>query len=154
RAAFRHVLLASERERTVAPSPRLHMDPRLVVEHLRLRGADRLRGVDDRDEAALAARAELRLAVAHGEDRVVLAELRARARPEPGAALADDDLAGAHVLPGEDLDAEVLRVRVAPVLRRAESLLVRHYPASPSSLAPSSSSFFSADSRAETAPFR
>ena len=42
------------------------------------------------------------------------------------AALAHDDLAAADRLPGERLDAEALRVGVAPVARRAEALLVCH----------------------------
>src|SRR5438552_9236355 len=88
---------------------------------------ERLFGLDDRDEAAVAARAELGLAVPEREDRVVAADLGARAGAEPRAALADDDLARLHVLAGEDLDAEVFRVRVAAVLRRAEAFLVRHY---------------------------
>ena len=62
------------------------------------------------------------------------------------AALADDDLAGADVLAAEDLHAEVLRVRVAPVLRRAESFLMCHLRRPP----PSSS----ADSSAAIAPLR
>ena len=58
-----------------------------------------------------------------------------RPRPAPGpggtrAALADDDHPGLHVLAGEDLHAEHLRVRVAPVPRRAESFLVCHYSSS------------------------
>src|SRR5262249_32931835 len=81
---------------------------------------------DDRDRPAVAAAAELRHAVADGEDRVVLADRRPRARAEPRAALADDDLAGADVLPREDLDAEELRIRVAAVLPRAHALLVGH----------------------------
>src|SRR5438876_8783345 len=86
-----------------------------------------LRRVDDRDRALVAALAELGDAVAVREDRVVLAELGARARAEPRPALAHDDLTRADVLAAEDLHAEVLRVRVAPVLRRAHALLVGHY---------------------------
>src|SRR5207237_10847319 len=82
--------------------------------------------VGDADEAALAAPPELHAAVAQREDRVVAAEARARTRAEPRAALAHDDRAGAHLLAGEDLHAEHLRVRVAPVARRAEALLMRH----------------------------
>src|SRR5438132_9777067 len=82
--------------------------------------------VDDRDEAAPAARLERDLAVALGEDRVVTAEPRARPRAEAGAPLAHDDRARGHALAVEDLDAEHLGRRVAPVPRRSESLFVRH----------------------------
>src|SRR5580765_2376853 len=92
-------------------------------------GAARLRRRDDRDRAALAARAELDRAVLRGEDRVVATDARSRARLEARAALADDDHPGLHVLAGEHLHAEHLRIRVAPVARRAKSLLVRHYSA-------------------------
>src|SRR5262249_49720215 len=84
-------------------------------------------GADDRDEAALAGRPRGDLAVAPREDRVVTAEAHARARAKPGAALAHDDHPGLHVLAGEDLDAEPLRVRVAPVAGGSETFLVRHY---------------------------
>src|SRR5262249_10146469 len=85
--------------------------------------------LDDRDSAALAARPELDLAVLRGEDRVVAADARTGARPEARSALANDDHPGLDVLAGEDLHAEHLRVRVAPVAARSESLLVRHYSA-------------------------
>src|SRR5262249_5604345 len=119
----------------------LHMDLRAVVEHARSLtsgsvepaaptsvdvSAGRLGGVDDRDVAALAAAAKLGLAVADREDRVVAAHRRAGARAELRATLAHDDLAGLDVLAAEDLDAEVLRVGIAAVLRRAETLLVCH----------------------------
>src|SRR5919197_1308250 len=86
----------------------------------------------DADEAALAASPELHVAVSQREDRVVAAETRARAGAEPRAPLAHDDRPGAHLLAGEDLHAEHLRVGVAPFARRAESLLMRH-PSPPSS---------------------
>src|SRR5439155_20683867 len=82
--------------------------------------------VDDRDGAALAARPELDPPVLLGEDRVVAAEPRARAGTEPRPALADDDHPGFDLLAGEDLHAEHLRVRVAPVARGSESFLVCH----------------------------
>jgi hypothetical protein len=41
-----------------------------------------------------------------------------------GAALADDDVAGQHVLAAELLDAEALALRVAAVARRAADLFV------------------------------
>ena len=71
-------------------------------------------------------RAELDRALAHGEDRVVAADVRAGAGAEPRAALADDDHAGLHLLAGEDLDAEPLRVRVAAVPGGTEAFLVSH----------------------------
>src|SRR5436190_14639748 len=92
----------------------------------------------DGDDAALAGRAELDHARTSCEDRVVAADSRALAGPEPSAPLADDDLAAAYLLPGEHLDAEHLRVRVAAVPARAKSLLVRPY----------FSSFFAAGFRA------
>src|SRR5207244_7356122 len=84
-------------------------------------------GGDDRDEPALAARPERDLAVAHREDRVVLADPGARPRPETRPALPDEDHPRRHVLAGKELHAEHLWIRVAAVPRRAESLLVRHY---------------------------
>src|SRR2546429_8583126 len=84
------------------------------------------------DDAAAAAALELDGAGACGVDRVVLADSHAVARVEPGAALADDDLAAGHGLSGEDLHAEALGVRVAPVAACTETLLFSH-PRSPSS---------------------
>jgi hypothetical protein len=81
---------------------------------------------DDGDRAAGVAGRELDRARAGGEDRVVAAEAGALAGAEAGAALADDDLAASDLLAGKDLDAEHLRVRIATVAARAESLLVRH----------------------------
>src|SRR4029077_5049355 len=82
------------------------------------------------------------LAVAHREDRVVLADPGARSGAEARAALADEDHPRRHVLAGEELHAEHLRLGVAAVPRRAESLLVRHYWSS------------SADASAASAPLR
>src|SRR5581483_6734076 len=119
-AALGHVLLAAEAEAAVAALPGLDANPGPVAEH----GA--LRGLDDRDETALAARPERDRPLAHREDRVVAADLRAGARAELRAALADDDVAGPDGLAVEDLHAEVLGVRVAAVLRGAETFLVCH----------------------------
>src|SRR5439155_2363500 len=83
-------------------------------------------GLLDRDEAALAARPEGDLAVALREDRVVLADPGSGAGAEARAALADEDHPRRHVLAGKEFHAEHLRVRIAAVPRRAESLLVRH----------------------------
>src|SRR5262249_32934457 len=79
------------------------------------------------DEALLAARPERDLAVAHGEDRVVLADAGSRSGTEARAALTGEDHPRRHVLPGKELHAEHLRIGVATVPRRAESLLVCHY---------------------------
>src|SRR5689334_22348127 len=82
--------------------------------------------VGDYDGAALAARLEDELAVALGEDRVVLADPGAGAGAEARAALADDDRPGRHGLAVEHLDAETLGVRVAAVPGGTESFLVSH----------------------------
>src|SRR5688572_5457677 len=66
---------------------------------------------EDRDRPALAGRLEVDGAGAGREDRVVAAEAGALAGAEAGAALADDDLAAADGLAGEDLHTEHLRVR-------------------------------------------
>src|SRR5947207_14281972 len=79
-----------------------------------------------RDDASAAAGLEVDRARARGEDRVVLPDPHTVARLELGAALANDDLAARHGLPGEHLHAEALGVRVAPVAAGAQSLLVCH----------------------------
>src|SRR5207237_4999401 len=81
---------------------------------------------DDAHEAAVAARAELHAAVARGENGVVSAHAGAVAGAEARSALADEDHPRGHVLAGEHLHAEHLRIRVATVPRRAESFLVGH----------------------------
>src|SRR4029077_19033954 len=63
--------------------------------------------------------------------RVVLADADARTRLEARAALAHDDLAAAHELPRERLDAEALSVGVASVAARSEPLLMSHLSAPP-----------------------
>src|SRR5436190_1755643 len=63
------------------------------------------------------------------QDVAAAADAHAGARPEPCAALADEDHPGLHVLAGEDLHAQHLGIRVAPAARGAEALLVRHYSA-------------------------
>jgi hypothetical protein len=124
--ALRHVLLAPEAQPSVAPSARQHLDAGAIVEQGRLALAGLGGRLGDRDEALLARRAELDDAFADGEDRVVAAEVGARAGAEAGAALADDDHAGLDLLAREDLDAEALRVRVAAVAGGAEAFLVSH----------------------------
>ena len=81
---------------------------------------------------SLAARAERDAAVARGEDRVVAAECRPVAGAEARPALAHDDHPRLDLLAGEDLDAEPLRLGVTPVLRRTQTLLVRHLLVFPS----------------------
>src|SRR3954453_17716693 len=98
----------------------------------RSREENELCGVDDGDRPAPAAGAELHHATARREDRMVAADADAGARAEAGPALADDDLAAVHRLAGEDLDAEVLRVGVAAVPARSESLLMSHLRLPPS----------------------
>src|SRR5436190_17900751 len=90
-------------------------------------------GAGDGDGTAVARPAELELAVALGEDRVVLADPGPRARPEARAALPDDDRPGLDLLPAEQLDPEALRVRVATVAGGAKTFFVRHL-SRPSSL--------------------
>src|SRR3954465_15160594 len=94
-----------------------------------------MRGLFDRqdgDHATAAAGLEVDRAGTRGEDRVVLADADALAGLEASAALAHDDLAAGYDLAGEDLHAEALGVRVAPVAAGAESLLVSHRFASSS----------------------
>src|SRR5205823_492579 len=78
------------------------------------------------DEAPFTGGSEHNGSVALREDRVVPADTGAGAGPEARPALADDDRPRGHALAVEDLDAEHLRVGVAAVPRRAESLLVSH----------------------------
>src|SRR5262245_10443637 len=80
----------------------------------------------DGDVPPVAARPELDLTVARGEDRVVAADTRTRAGAEPAAALADEDHARLDLFAGEDLDAEALGLGVPPVAGRSETFLVRH----------------------------
>ena len=127
RPAFRHVLLAPEAETAVATATRQGMDVRSVVEHVvpAEPSAALLRGRGDRDEALVAGAAELDGSVAKGEDRVVA--------PEPGTRTGAElvprwrtMIMPVDGLPGEDLDAQSLRLRVAPVARGAETFLVCH----------------------------
>src|SRR5882757_10843769 len=60
------------------------------------------------------------------EQGVVAAHAAIHARPELGAALTDDDVAGEHLLTAELLHAETLTGRVAPVARGAARFLVSH----------------------------
>src|SRR4029079_18237960 len=148
--ALRHVLLAPEAQAPVAAAAGKDFDAGAVVKHRAslvtvcylegtarpsggirpcnslLLGVGRLGGLGDPDEALLAGRTELDGALALGEDGVVAADAGACAGAEPGPALTDDDHAGLHLLTGEDLDAEPLRVRVAAVPGGTEAFLVSH----------------------------
>src|SRR5207249_2337653 len=77
--------------------------------------------------AILADTLVLHVAADQGEQRVVATHAYAGARCDLRPALADDDLARVDQLAAEDLDAELLRVRVAAVAGRAAALLVCHY---------------------------
>ena len=81
------------------------MDVRDAVGHLALDRLARLRTLG----------LELDLAVDEREQGVVAAQANARARVEARAALANDDVAGFDRLAAVNLDAEVLRIRVATV---------------------------------------
>src|SRR5258708_27861806 len=61
-----------------------------------------------------------------GENRVVLAEARVEAGAEPAASLPDDDGAAGHDVAVVRLDAEALRVRVAPVAGTALPFFMCH----------------------------
>src|SRR5262249_10855157 len=81
----------------------------------------------DRDAAAvLADTLEHDLPVDQREEAVVATLADAQAWHDARPVLADDDRAGADALTAERLDAQALRVRVAPVAARAPALLVRH----------------------------
>src|SRR5438477_12779629 len=80
-------------------------------------------GCHDADDAPAALDAELHGAGREGEQGVVPAAADVLAGVEVRAALPDEDLAGVHDLPAEPLDAEALRVGVAPVPRGAGALL-------------------------------
>src|SRR5207245_3687846 len=69
---------------------------------------------------------ELHVPVHDREQCVVGRAAHVRAGMELGAALPDEDAPGAHELAPEALHAEVLRIRVAPVTRGADALLVSH----------------------------
>src|SRR5437762_13373145 len=94
-------------------------------------GAGRLIARQDADPPAAVAGREVHDPRALGEDRVVLAETNTLSGLEPRAALAHDDLAARHDLPGEHLDPKALGLRVAAVAAGSESLLMSH-PRAPS----------------------
>src|SRR5262245_39414368 len=81
---------------------------------------------DDVHDPAAAPGAELHGAGRQREQRVVAATADVRTGVEVGAALADDDLAGADDLAAVPLDAQALGVGVAAVLGGRRTLLVCH----------------------------
>jgi hypothetical protein len=119
RPALGDVLLAPEADRAVAAAAAPDVDPCAVVEQGR-------RLLDDRDDPVAVLAGEGHAAVPRREDRVVAPQARTLARAEARAALPDEDHAGLHVLPVEQLHPEALGLGVAAVLRGPESLLVRH----------------------------
>ena len=83
-------------------------------------------GQDAHAQAARAVVFEADDAVRQREERVVLGQAHVLARLPLRAVLAEDDRAAADLLAAEALDAQPLRVAVAPVAARALTLLVRH----------------------------
>ena len=60
------------------------------------------------------------------EQRVVLAEADVEAGPEPAAALTHEDRSAGDDVAVEPLDAEALRIAVAPVARAALTFFCSH----------------------------
>src|SRR5207342_3155814 len=81
---------------------------------------------DHVDDLAALRVPELDRALDEGEQRVVTTATDTLPRVELRAALADQDLARVHGLAAEPLDAQPLRVRVAPVAGAGRTLLVSH----------------------------
>src|SRR4029079_8189856 len=71
-------------------------------------------------------RSELHSPFCSRKNRVIATEAGPLTGPEPGAPLAHDDLAAGHLLAGEDLDPEHLRVGVAAIAAGAEAFLMSH----------------------------
>src|SRR6478672_3723124 len=82
--------------------------------------------LDADDAAARAVVLELHAPGGLGEDRVVLAEAGVQARLKTAAALADNDGAAGDDVAVVRLDAEPLRVGIAPVARAALSFFMSH----------------------------
>src|SRR5262249_14015718 len=82
---------------------------------------------EDADAGAILAEAlVLDDAVDEREQRPVAPDADVRTGMDARADLADEDVAGAHLLPAVALDAAALPVRIASVSARALALLVRH----------------------------
>ena len=86
----------------------------------------RLEREDADDAAARAVVLELDRAVDLREQRVVLAEADVQAGTEPAAALAHEDRSAGDDVAVEPLDAEALRIAVAPVAGTALTLFCCH----------------------------
>ena len=110
------------------PSPAWTLNVDFVDEHRRERRlpADQLcsTGTDADHAAVRAVIGELHVARDLGEERVVLAAADVQARLEAAAALAHEDRAAGHEVAVEPLDAQPLRVAVAPVAGTALSFFV------------------------------
>src|SRR5689334_18864821 len=91
-----------------------------------LRGRGRLRRDDARAATIFAEALVDDGAVDQGKEGEVAAHADVGAGMDAGAALADEDVAGAHGLAGEDLDAASLALAVAAVAGAALTFLVRH----------------------------
>ena len=74
---------------------------------------------------AIAVRGEFDDAVREREERVILPDADVLPGVKPRAALADENVAREHLLAAELLDAQTLRVGIAPVARGARALLGR-----------------------------
>src|SRR5262245_3255978 len=81
---------------------------------------------DGYEHAAFGFGVEFHATIGEREQRVVLADTDVAAGMPLGAALARENIAGDDALAAEQLDAEALRIRVAPVARRSACLLVSH----------------------------
>ena len=106
-------------ERAVAAAAGLHLDAGAIVEHRRRSLARRL---DDGRRSGARRSCGTRPCRRASRRSCRRGRCRARAGAEPRAALADDDHAGLDLLAGEDLHAEPLGVRVAPVASRSRDL--------------------------------
>ena len=120
RPAARYVLLPPEVDRAVTAATRDGRQARAVVEH----AATRASTTEMKRRSPLVRNATLPSRIAKIVSSLPIPAAGAGA--EARAALADEDHPRRHVLAGEELHAEHLRVRVAAVPRRAESLLMRH----------------------------
>src|ERR1035437_1494582 len=129
-AAPRDVLLPAEGEATVAAIAGLHENSYFIYEHRKAAGVlccrrpVRLSGglcacLDVDELAHPSAVLELHHAGDLGEQGIVLAPTDVGAGLQFGAALAHDDAAARYQLAAEDLDAQPLGSRIAPVLGTA-----------------------------------
>src|ERR1051325_205306 len=82
--------------------------------------------IDTHLKPLLALVLELHLAVDRGEQGVIRRTTHVASRMKFRPALAHDDAARGHEFPAVPLHAEVLGIRVAPVARGADALLMSH----------------------------